>query len=418
MTYVTDRCFTREASPLLELRQALACIEAVIRPVVGRECVSLAEAAGRVLSCDLLSRIDYPPFANAAMDGYALRSAETAEDGVTGLDVVGTARAGHPYESCVGHRECVRIFTGAVMPAGTDAVIMQEEVERDGDRLSLSRRLLPDESVRRAGRDIAAGQCVLSAGKRLTAIDTSLIATIGIPEIAVYRRPRVGMLSTGDELRPAGRTLAPGEIFDSNRFAVGELLRGWGIEVSDLGVVPDDREVLKRTLSQAAACSDAVVTIGGASVGDADHLVPALAELGTIALWKIAIKPGKPFAFGQAGACYVFGLPGNPVSAIVTLLQLVRPALLRLMGATPEPPLRLAARCRRKLVKTTDRMEFQRGVCRNENDCTLSVVALSGQDADRISALSAANCFIVLPAESHGAAEGDSVWIEPFSSFL
>lgn len=390
-----------------------------VRPVAGHERVNIEQARGSVLAQDLVSPIDSPPFANAAMDGYALRSSDTSTHcGGARFRVVGTSWAGNPYHEPVEEGQCVRIFTGAAVPPGTDAVVMQEAVQRSDDWITVHQPIQHHEFVRVAGRDLAAGQPALRKGKRLTAIDVGLIATLGFPDVRVHRRVRVSLLSTGDELRPPGSPLKYGEIYDSNRFALKAFLRALGVHINDLGALRDDPVTLAPALADASGWSDAIITIGGASVGDADHLVPTLRELGRVDLWKVAIKPGKPFAFGQIGGSYLFGLPGNPVSAIVTFLQLVRPVLLHLMGAERETVLRVQARAGQRIVKSAGRMEFQRAVFTAEADGTLTVATLPGQEADRQAALSAANCFVVLPAECNGAEAGDPVTIEPLINYL
>ena len=411
-------CDPAGGDPLLTLDEALERLQARLAPLTETERVGVTgrDAVGRVLAQDLLSPIASPPFDNSAMDGYALRSADTHATGSARLSIAGTAWAGRPYPGTVGPGECVRIFTGAVMPTGADAVVIQEAVAAGSDTIEVVAPIPSGAWVRAAGRDLAAGQRALPAGKRVSAIDIGLIASMGLPDIPVIRRVRVAILSTGDELTPPGKPLHPGAIYDSNRVAISALLQPLPIVLTNLGAHPDDPELLRDTLLEAATWNDVIVTIGGASVGDADHVVPTLREIGHIDFWKIAVKPGKPFLHGRIGHCHVFGLPGNPASALVACLQLVRPGLLRLAGALPEPPLRLPAVCSAPIRKSTDRMEFQRGIYRLEPDGTLTVTAVAGQDADRLAAFSAANCFIVLPAENRGAGVGDRVLIEPFTS--
>ncbi|MFO1417549.1 MAG: gephyrin-like molybdotransferase Glp [Methylotetracoccus sp.] len=410
-----DPCLTTEHRPLLAFPDAVARLVEGTSPIQGIEYLGLGQATGRVLAREVRSTIDYPPFTNSAVDGFALSAPATAGSEFT---IVGTAWAGSPFLSPVGPAECVRILTGASLPEGTDAVIMQEEASIHDRRVSLNRAIAADECVRRAGRDFTAGQTVLSAGHRLSALDIGLLAAIGETEIEVLCRPRVGILATGSELRPPGQGLEAGQVYDSNRFAVAAVLRGWGVEVSDLGTCADDPEALSNTIGLAAGELDALITIGGASVGDADHIMRTFDRLGEVTFWKVAIKPGKPFAFGRVGNCRLFGLPGNPVSALVTLLQLVRPAMFRLMGTTAEPPLRITAELTRPITKSNRRLEFQRGFVQPRTGRIPVVDALPGQDADRILSFSAANCFIVLPPDSPGADRGDTVMIEPFACFF
>ena len=412
-----DRCVSDSGSPLLSLERAVQEILSRVRPVQGREQVAIDLAGGRVLAEDLHSPIDSPPFANAAMDGYALRSCDT-ETVPAILRPIGTSWAGRPYRGTVAPGHCVRIFTGAALPDGTDAVVMQEEAVQEQDRIILSRRVASQEFVRAAGRDLSSGQRALARGKRLSSIDVGLIAGLGFSEITVYRRVRAAVLSTGDELRPPGSALEFGEIYDGNRFAVKSFLSALGVEITDLGALADDPTTLRDTLTEASRSSDVMITIGGASVGDADHLVPVLHTLGRVDLWKVAIKPGKPFAFGQIGDSYVFGLPGNPVSAIVTFLQIVRPALLQIMGAEYETALRLRARAGARIVKAAGRMEFQRALFTADGDGTFTAIPLAGQEADRLVPLAAANCLLRLPADSLGVEAGEPVTIEPLINYI
>jgi molybdopterin molybdotransferase len=295
---------------------------------------------------------------------------------------------------------------------------MQESVDAGPDHIVVRGNVERGEWVRAEGRDLAMGKMALPRGKRLSAIDLGLIASLGIPEITVSRQVRIGLLATGDELTPVGTPLRPGSIYDSNRLAIRGLLSSPAFQVTDLGCCRDDPAALRAALLEASSWNDALVTIGGASVGDADHVVPVLREIGHVDLWKMAVKPGKPFLYGRIGGCHVFGLPGNPASAMVTCLQMVRPAAARLAGALPEPALRVRALCEQPIAKTTDRLEFQRGIFRAEPDGRLSVRPVEGQDADRLASFSAANCFLVLPADCRGVAAGEPVTIEPFGSSL
>ncbi len=389
-----------------------------MHPVDGRELVRLECATGRVLHDAVIAPIDSPPFVNAAMDGYALRSADTRSTMPVALSLAGTAWAGRPFRGTVGSGQCVRILTGAALPHGADAVVMQEEVTRKADHITLQRPIEAGEFVREAGRDLSRGQMALPRGRRLTSIDVGLIATLGIPAVSVHRRLRISLLASGDELQPPGHALKPGQIYDSNRLALASFLGSLGTEITDLGRYPDDPSLLRSALIEASQTSDVLISIGGASVGDADHLVPVLQELGRIDLWKVAIKPGKPFAFGRIGECHVFGLPGNPVSAIVTFLQIVRPALLRKMGTEPRPILRLTARAAQRIVRSPGRLEFQRALYVSGADGTLSVTPLPGQEADRLAPLAAANCLLILPADRAVVEAGDPVTIEPLINYL
>ena len=399
---------------LLSLEQAVERLLENVQPVQGEERLPLVQALGRILSADVSSPLDLPCFTNSAMDGYALRASE-ALPGAT-LRVMGSAFAGQPFSGVVGHGECVRIFTGAPLPEGADAVMVQEETERQGLMLVLnpSGPLKPGANVRRQGEELKRGDCLLSAGKILRPADLGLLAVAGCKEVAVVRRLRVAFLVTGDELADPGAQLAPGFIYESNRPVLHALLSEMGIEPIDLGRVGDDRDTIRRAMRQGAGQADVLVTTGGASVGEADHVVDLLRELGQVEFWKVAIKPGKPFVFGRLGSTPIFGLPGNPVSMMVTFLQLARPALLRMAGTVAMRPLRWRVACRNRLRKTPGRLEFQRGVV-DWIDGVPGVTALAGQGSHRLTSMSRADCFIVLPPESTGAEPGEMVEIELFA---
>ena len=408
----TDRC--AEPARSLSLDEALARILAAISAVAGTESISLPKVLGRVLAEDLAAPYDLPPFANSAMDGYALRHEDVAGTADATLAVMGTAFAGRPYLGKVDEGQCVRIFTGAALPEGTDSVAMQEDAILTDGCIRLSRPLSAQANVRPAGDEIQAGDCLLQHGRRLNASDLGLLASAGYAAIPVVRRLRVAFLSTGDELKPPGETLEHGQIHDSNRYALGGLLSSPAIEAIDLGAVHDDPLALRQTLLDAAARADAIVTSGGVSVGEADFVTGVLAELGRVEFWKVAVKPGKPFAFGRIGPAWLFGLPGNPVAVIVTFLQLVRPALLKMMGVAISPPLRLKAKSRSALKKSPGRLEFQRGVFTSDGEGGLVVEGVAGQGSHQLLGFCRANCFIVLPAHNAGVQPGDSVDIELF----
>lgn len=413
----TDHC----AEPALSftLDSALARMSAVITPLDEVESMALDLALGRVLAGEVCSPLELPPFPNSAMDGYALRQADLVEAAAGGLVEIGTAYAGIPFVGVAGPGECVRIFTGAAMPDGTDTVAMQEDATKINGRIRLAKPLAPRANVRPAGDEIHCGGRLMTAGKRLQAADLGLLASAGLSTVEVVRKIRVAYFSTGDELRPLGVALDYGQIYDSNRQMLRALLAEPAIEAVDLGVVPDQPEAVRDKLRQASTEVDVIISSGGVSVGDADFVTAALAELGRVEFWKLAIKPGKPLAFGRIGPAWFFGLPGNPVAVLVTFLQLVRPALARLMGQPVQRPLRLPALSRSTLKKAPGRMEFQRGVCGLDDDGVLTVTGLAGQGSHQLLGMSRANCFIVLPAENAGVQVGESVLIEPFAaSFL
>jgi len=412
------RCCAESENRLLSLDEALARIRAAIRPIEGSERVGLKQAHGRILAEDIDASIDLPPYSNSAMDGYALRRADIAAAPDVRLKVVGTSFAGCPFEGSLGLGECIRIFTGAAVPEDADAVIMQEDVLREGDEIRLARIVELHENIRPAGDELKSGERLLDRGKRLTPADLGLLASIGRTDVAVRRKLRAAFFSTGDELRPIGEPLAHGEIHDSNRYTLHAMLDHSCVEAIDLGVVRDDRAAIKQALHEAAKISDVVVTSGGVSVGEADYVAEAVGEVGQVDFWKLAMKPGKPIVFGRLGEACFFGLPGNPVAVIVTFRQIVRPALLQLMGVPVSPPLRLHAVCRSRLHKAAGRQEFQRGLFTPDGAGSFSVVGCGAQGSHRLRSMSQANCFIVLSAGNAGVEPGETVEIEPFEELF
>jgi len=403
-------------SRALSLDDARARILAQLAPVALLEQVPLRAALGRILGAGVTARLDVPAHTNSAMDGYAVRAADLPAAGEAALHLVGESFAGHPFAGEVGPGQCARIMTGAVLPRGTDTVVMQEDVVAAGAQVRVGAGHRRGQHVRHAGEDLAAGATVLAAGRRVGAADLGLLASIGVAEVTVRRRLRVAFFSTGDELRSVGEPLGEGDIYDSNRYTLYGLLTRFGAEVFDLGVVRDEPAALREAFAHAGAAADVVLTSGGVSVGAADHVRDVLAEVGEVDFWKINMKPGKPVAFGRlrAGATF-FGLPGNPVSAMVTFLQVVRPVLEHLAGAEARPPLVLTARAGEALAKGGNRREFQRGLLSNGDDGELVVRAAAPQGSGILRSMSFANCFIVLPEEGGPVAVGDRVRVEPFA---
>nr|WP_315466045.1 gephyrin-like molybdotransferase Glp [uncultured Rhodoferax sp.] len=361
--------------PLLPLDDALAQLLAAVQPLAGTEQVSTFDADGRVLAVDVVSRLQVPAFDNSAMDGYAVH-AEDLLRGHSELKVSQRIAAGSAGVALQAGT-AARIFTGAPVPPGADAVVMQEDCTpvhegRQGEpaTVRINTMAVPGQNIRRAGEDVHAGQCVLTAGTRLGPAELGMAASIGLADLCVTRKPRVALFSTGDELVMPGtvapQDLPPGAIYNSNRFVLLNLLRRMGCDVQDLGVVPDKREATVAALQQAAGGSDLILTSGGVSVGDEDHIKPAVQSLGSLDLWQIAIKPGKPFAYGRIGASHFIGLPGNPVSSFVTFLLLVRPFLLRLQGVKDHSIPAMAMRADFDWPRADKRREFLR-VRRNAN---------------------------------------------------
>ena len=403
----------------LRLEDARARIIGEIVPVAGQEAVSLRDALGRVLAGEVRSGVDVPSHRNSAMDGFALAGTELPPTGQAAFEVVGTSWAGRPYVGAVGPGQCVRIMTGATLPDATDTVIMQEHVRRDGDRVVIEAGHRAGQNVRPVGEDIRRGELALAPGTLLRPAQLGLLASLGVGQVTVLRRPRVAIFSTGDELRSIGEELALGQIYDSNRYTLHGMLTRLQVEVIDLGVVKDTREDTLRAFQSAAAQADAIVTSGGVSVGEADYVTETLQRHGQIGFWKVAMKPGKPIAFGRFGPAYFFGLPGNPVSVMVTFYQVVQPALRALMGAVdPDPPLLVRDICETRLRKKPGRLEFQRGVLERQPSGAYVVRSSGHQGAGVLRSMSEANCFIILPLEQGDVEPGTAVEVQPFAGLV
>jgi len=399
------------------LDEALAHVRAAIAPVEGFETVALRDALDRVLHEAIQSTIDVPAHTNSAMDGYALAGRQLPDSGEREFRMIGTAWAGRPFAGRAADGECVRIMTGAPVPAGTDTVIMQEQVRREGERVFIGPGHHPSQNVRPAGEDMKAGDVVLERGQKLSPAHLGLIASLGISEVRVVRRPRVAFFSTGDELVPIGQPLGEGQIHDSNRYTLHGMLQHLNVQILDLGIVRDSREEVERALEGAAAQADVIISSGGVSVGEADFVAETLQRLGQVDFWAVAIKPGRPITFGRVRGAWFFGLPGNPVSAMVTFYQLVQPAIRQLTGLTdPLVPIRLRAVCDSRIRKKPGRREFQRGVLSRDADGQYRVAVTGRQGSGILRSMALANCFIVLPEDSGTQEPGAEVEVQPFSS--
>ncbi|NOH51307.1 molybdopterin molybdotransferase MoeA [Vibrio coralliilyticus] len=406
-----------DAPGLMPIEEAMEQMLSPIKPIQTTLQLPLAEAIGYVLAEDILSPIFVPPFDNSAMDGYAIRIADLTNNNV--LPLAGKSFAGQPFEGEWPKGTCVRIMTGAQIPEGCDAVIMQENTEQTEQGVKFNQTdVKPQNNIRPTGDDIRKDDVVLPKGARLTARDIPMIATLGISHVTVVRKPRVAFFSTGDELKPLGEPLEAGQIYDSNRYGIKPLIENFGCEPVDLGIIPDCPEELKATFEKAQTLADVVVTSGGVSVGEADYTKDILEELGQIGFWKLAIKPGKPFAFGKLSTSWFCGLPGNPVSAVLTMYVLVQPMLAKLAGHTEwKAPESIPATTRTAFKKAPGRTDYQRGVYTIE-DGKFVVETTGNQSSGAFRSMSLANCFVVLERERGRVEVGETVNIQLFNSTL
>jgi len=394
----------------LPVEQARQFIRQFLIPVTDQEPAKLREALGRTLAQDVLSPLNVPPHDNSAMDGYAVHSVPDSDN--LQFKMIGSAHAGHPFAGSLAPGECVRIMTGAPIPDGCDSVVMQEHVEAEGDRIKLTRELRSGQNIRRTGEDIGQGSAVVRRGQLVGPAEMGLLASLGLDEIPVYRRLRVALFSTGDELQQPGQPLQAGQIYDSNRYSLLGLLQNLGAEIQDRGSIADDPTSLKASLQDAAAHADVIITSGGVSVGEADHIKQLLAEIGEVVFWKIAMKPGRPLAYGKIGQCHFFGLPGNPVAVMVTFLQFVREALCILMGRVPQPPFTFQVTCTTAIRKLPGRTEFQRGILTQNKHGEMTVRTTGAQGSGMLSSMSKANCFIILPTDQGSVEAGATVQVQ------
>ena len=407
-----DLCSREEAKPLLSITAALERIKAAIHPVSETEKIALANALGRVLAASVYSPINIPHDRNAAMDGYAFYSTDIIPGQPFTLNLVGTSWAGRPFQGQLHAGQCIRIFTGAVVPAAADSVIMQEQVQADGHNIHFPAHTASGKNIREIGEDIKQGGLLLTHPKKLTAVDLGLLASAGIAELSVKRPVKIAFFSTGDELTALVQPLESGKIYDSNRYLLSGLLADPNYQITDLGVIADNKQLLEECVVAAAKQHDVIISTGGASVGDADYVKEILERCGEIDFWKIAIKPGKPLAFGKIGDCYFFGLPGNPVAVAVTFHQIVAPALKQLSGAPTSTPLQLTATCTTALKKSPGRQDYQRGVLTQDTDGEFFVSSSGRQGSNILSSMSRANCYIILATECAGVVAGDKVRVQ------
>lgn len=387
-----------------------------INSITDTRVLPLAEALDFILAEDIKSPINVPPFDNSAMDGYAVRISDLNQS--LTLPLSGKSFAGQPFVGEWPIGTCIRIMTGAPVPMGCEAVIMQEKTTVDGNNITFDAIPAMHNNIRNAAEDIAVGETVLKQGHRLTPRDIPMLASIGIGEVTVYRRLKIAVFSTGDELKALGESLENGDIYDSNRYSIKAMLSRLNVDVVDYGIISDDEALLRDTFIKADIEADAVITSGGVSVGEADYTKVLLEELGQIGFWKLAIKPGKPFAFGTLPNSKFFGLPGNPVSATVTFHQLVVPALAKMSNQNFTPTPRFNAIAMSPLNKSAGRMDFQRGVYSVSDGGQLQVVSTGSQGSGVFSSMSHSNCYIVLEQSRGKVSIGETVTIEPFNEVL
>lgn len=413
MVEQSDSCMLPGLATVTEtldrILSSVATLDKVSKAKVG-------EAAGRILAEDLCSLYDFPPWPASAMDGYALPSGSHLEN--ASFEIVATVLAGHPVDVTVGAGQCARIMTGAPMPEGTATVEMQENCIVEGQHITLKQDISENKNVRGIGDSLKHGDVILTKGTKLGAKHLALIASSGIAEVKIYDPVNIAVFTTGDELVEPGQPLQPGQIYDSNRLVIKTMCEAMGMAVIDYGLIEDKPEKIREVMLQAAENADVLMTSGGVSVGDADHIKPVLEEVGELSQWKVAIKPGKPIAIGKINDCYFFGLPGNPVSTIVTLNQLVKPALQKLAGQEITRPQRFQAICDDKLYKRPGRMDFQRGVAYIDDSGQWYVNSTGPQGSAKLDSVTKANCYIILAADNSGVQPDDKVTIELFDHSL
>ncbi|AWK85511.1 gephyrin-like molybdotransferase Glp [Azospirillum thermophilum] len=414
MVQLSNDCFAF-GGEMMAVDAALALLAERVQPVTGSERVALVEAQGRILAEPVVAPFSVPPHDNSAVDGYAVFFDDLNPAGETVLPVTARVAAGHPLGRDGQRGEAVRIFTGAPMPGGFDTVFMQEDCRLEGDRVVLPAGLKRGANRRFAGEDIARGATVLQAGRRLRPEDIGLLASLGLREVAVRRPLRVAVFSTGDEVREPGSALPTGCVYDANRFALMAALSRLGCAVTDLGILADRFDVIRQSLAEAAGSHDALITSGGMSTGEEDHVKAAVEANGRLDFWRLAIKPGRPVALGRVGEAVFVGLPGNPVAVMVTFLRVARPILLRLMGAAEPDPVLFAVRAGFTAKKKAGRREYVRATLTRGEDGLLTAVKHPRDGAGILSSLVESDGFVELPEEVTKVEPGMTVAYLPFS---
>jgi len=417
MAQLSDDCFAHGGA-LMPLDEALALLEERLVPVRGTEAVPLARAAGRVLAADVVAEVDVPPHDNSAVDGYAVFYDDLDPEHETRLPIAGRVAAGSVLDRPARRGEAIRIFTGAPMPDGPDTVMMQEDCREEGDNVVVMPGIRRGANRRHAGEDVHAGDAVLRRGRRLLPQDAGLAAAAGHAVLTVYEPLRVAVFSTGDEISEPGTDLKPGAIYDSNRYSLIAALTAMGCTVDDMGILPDDRETIRAALSAAAGSHDLILTSGGVSTGDEDHVKAAVEANGSLHFWRLAIKPGRPVAMGQVGATPIVGLPGNPGATLVTFMLIARPIILRLSGAEAPPPTRFRVRAGFDHRKKEGRREFVRARLGAGEDGIPTVIKHGRSGAGILSSMVEADGLVDLPPDLTYLESGMTVDFLPFSEVL
>ncbi|MBT6278241.1 MAG: molybdopterin molybdotransferase MoeA [Chromatiales bacterium] len=400
---------------LLPVSIAHERINNALLPLQDTETVDLTDALGRVVAESVLSPANVPPHRNSAMDGYAVAGADIPREALRDLPVIGTAWAGRPFSGALLPGQAVRIMTGAKIPEGADTVIMQEQVEAHDDTIRIDDSHVLGQNVREAGEDIKHGETVINQGRRVGPAEMGLLASLGVSQVQVFRRLRVALFSTGDEVRDVVDNLDDGAIYDSNRYTLRGMLERLGVETLDMGVLPDDALIIRDALEKASACSDVLITSGGVSAGAADYVKDTLEALGQIGFWKIAIRPGRPLAFGAVGNAAFFGLPGNPVAVMVTFYQFAKPAIRTLSGEAEFPPEpTIDAVCGDRLRKKPGRIEYYRAILARDSKGELAVRPTGSTGSGLLHTMRDANCFIILEHDRSTVEPGDTVQVQPF----
>lgn len=417
MTELRNDCFEADGRRM-PLSEALQLLKARLRTVVEKETVGLSEAAGRILAEAIVSPRDVPPHDNAAVDGYAVFFDDLAEKGETKLALTGRVAAGHPLERAARRGEAIRIFTGAAVPKGPDTIFMQEDCAAMSDAVRLPAGIAKGANLRKRGEDVKKGDRVLDEGRRLKAPDVGLAASVGCVRLPVFKPLRVAVFSTGDEVLEPGEKLPKGGIYDANRYMLMALLGGLGARVTDLGILPDDQARIEQALGQAAEDHDLLFTSGGVSVGEEDHVRSAVNAMGSLHLWQLAIKPGRPVALGQVGATPFIGLPGNPVAVAVTFLRFARPAVLRLAGAADTEPVSYRVTAGFDMKKKGGRVEWVR--CRLRRDGAGALVAerFAREGSGILASMVASDGLVELPEAMTKIEKGMAIDFFPYGELM